>query len=187
MVKLIVAFVVGFFCAILLRLIVIAVREKKGLNEAKYKSLRLTSKMKIMVREIIFKFSIQRFNRDFLLNIKSNGEVIMQLMHRSHFPELLINTSDVKFGLAIYLPIKPLTVDQKQILLKVLNEESENFNVAEYPIEYFVIDSGSRARYTGYLIARIIQEVFKKEDVEFELYDEGILPYHYHLDIPKGN
>jgi len=70
MVKLIISFILGFLFAFLLRLIVINVREKKGLNEVKYKSLPLTSKMKIIIREIIFKFSIQRFNRDFLLNLK---------------------------------------------------------------------------------------------------------------------
>lgn len=186
MIKLIISFVLGFLFAFLLRLIVINVREKKGLNEVKYKSLPLTSKMKIIIREIIFKFSIQRFNRDFLLNLKNNDQVIMQVMHRSHFPEVVVNASDLKFGLAIYIPIKPLNSTQKNGLIKILKEESESFEIAQPPIEYFVIDAGSRVRYTGYLIARIIKEIFKLEDVDVELFDEGILPYHYLLRIPKG-
>lgn len=187
MINVIVGFVVGFLFAVLLRLFAIDRREKKGLHEARYKKLNLTSKMKNTVRQIIFKFSIQKFNRDFLLNLKLNGRVIIQLMHRSHFPELIKNLSDAKFGLAIYIPIKPLTKSQQQVLIGLLNEESEQINIAEYPIEYLVIDAGSRARYSGYLIARIITEVFETADVDLELYDEGVLPYHYQLDIPtKG-
>lgn len=185
MITLVIGFVAGFLFAFLLRLFIIGIREKRGMNELKYKSLPLTSKMKIIVRQIIFKFSILKFNRDFLLNIKLNGRVIMQLMHRSHFPELITNLSDVKFGLAIYIPIKPLTTHQQQVLVKLLKEESEQFSASERPIEYFVIDAGSRARYNGYLIARIVREVFKSDDVDLELSDEGILPYHYHLDVRK--
>jgi len=110
----------------------------------------------------------------------------MQVMHRSHFPEIAVNASDLKFGLAIYIPIKPLNSTQRNVLIKVLKEESENFEAAEHPIEYFVIDAGSRVRFTGYLMARIIKEVFKLEDVDVELFDEGVLPYHYLLRIPKG-
>ncbi|MBL7872908.1 MAG: hypothetical protein JNM78_14930 [Cyclobacteriaceae bacterium] len=108
-------------------------------------------------------------------------------MHRSHFPEVIKNIKDANFGLAIYIPIKPLTSDQKNTLLQVLKDESENFNMAEYPIEYFIIDAGTRVRYSGYLIARVITEVFKKDDVDLELYNEGILPYHYSLDITRRN
>lgn len=187
MMNLIFAFILGFLSAFLLRLIVIKNRDKKGTNEIKYKPLRLTSKIKIIIREIIFKFSIQKFNRDFLLNIKSNGNTIIQVMHRSHFPEVIKNIKDVKFGLAIYIPIKPLSPDQKNTLLQVLKDESEDFNMAEYPIEYFIIDAGTRVRYTGYMITRIVMEVFKKDDVDLELYDEGTLPYHYALDITKRN
>lgn len=177
----------GFLFAFLLRLIVINRREKKGLYEIKYKPIGLSSKMKVLLRELIFKFSIKKFNRDFLLNINSDGKCIIQIMHRSHFPEFCKDLSDVKFGLAIYIPTKPLTSEQKVKLMQVLKEESEEFNKTDYPVEYFVIDAGSRARYTGYLIARVIKEVFNKEDVSYELFDEGTLPYHYPLEIPKGN
>jgi hypothetical protein len=181
------SFLLGFVFAFLVRLIVIDRREKKGLHEIKYNPLSLSSKMKGIIRELIFKFSIQKFNRDFLLNIKSNGVHLMQIMHRSHFPEVCENISDVKFGLAIYIPTKPLSTEQKNELKKILQEEMEEFKRYDYPIGYFVIDAGSRVRFTGYLLARIITEVFGKEDVDLELFDDGILPYHYTIEIAKGD
>jgi hypothetical protein len=181
MANILIGFVCGFLFAFLVRLIVINVREKSGKDEIKYRPMPLGFKMKSMIREVVFKFSIRRFNRDFLLNVKLHGKVVMQVMHRSHFPELLKNLSDVRFGLAIYIPIKPLSAEQQQILVKVLNEEMEQFSVSEYPIEYFVVDAGVRAKFNGYLMARIIKDVFDADDVDLELYDEGILPYHYAL------
>jgi hypothetical protein len=178
------AFLLGFVFAFTLRLIVIGIREKKGRDYVKYNSLPLTSRMKIAVREIIFKYSIRKFNRDFLLSIKLHEHVIMQLMHRSHFPDIIKDLSDVKFGIAIYIPIKPLTNLQRDLLLKILREEMEHSRVSEPPIEYVVIDAGTRARYNGYLIAKIIKEVFKADDVYMEISDEGVLPYHYTIDIP---
>jgi hypothetical protein len=187
MINALVGFVVGVVFAVLLRLFVIDRREKKGVYESRYGVMNLTSKMKAIVRQIIYKFSIQKFNRDFLLNLKSNGVHLMQIMHRSHFPEVCENISDVKFGLAIYIPAKPLSHDQKQRLTMVLREETEDFKNAEYPVGYFVIDAGVRVRFTGYLLARIINEVFDKKDVDLELFDEGILPYHYSIEISKGD
>ena len=186
MIDTIVGFILGLLFFVFIRLIVINVREKRGLNAIKYKRAPLRYKMMNMVRQIIFKFSIQKFNRDFLLNLKSNGVHLMQIMHRSHFPEVCKNVSDDKFGLAIYIPTKPLSSEQKQKLKQVLDDESEEFIRYNYPVEYFVIDAGSRVRFTGYLIARIIKEVFKKDDIDLELYDEGTLPYHYPVKISKG-
>jgi hypothetical protein len=181
------SFLMGLVFAFLIRLIVINRRERKGLYEVKYKPLSLSSKMKGIIRELIFKFSIQKFNRDFLLNLKSKGVLLMQIMHRSHFPEVCENISDVKFGLAIYIPTKPLSTEQKNKLKKVFQEEMEEFKRYDYPIGYFVIDAGPRVRFTGYLLAKIITEVFGKEDVDLELFDEGILPYHYSIEIAKGD
>jgi hypothetical protein len=186
MIDTIIGFVLGSLFFVIVRLIVINIREKKGLHAIKYKPVPLRSKLMNMVRQIIFKFSIHKFNRDFLLNLKSNGVHLIQIMHRSHFPEVCENVSDVKFGLAIYIPTKPLSSEQKQKLKQVLEDESEEFIRYNYPVEYFVIDAGLRVRFTGYLIARIIKEVFQRDDVDLELYDEGDLPYHYPLQIAKG-
>jgi hypothetical protein len=186
MIEIVIGFILGFSFAFALRLIVINRRERKGAHEVKYNPLRISSKMKLMLREIVFKFSVQKFNRDFLLNIKSQRTTIIQLMHRSHFPSLLKNIADVQFGIAIYIPLTPLTDDQKQRLFHVLKEEMQNFNKSEYPIEFFVIDAGTRVRHTGYLLARIVREVFNKEDVDFELFDEGVLPYLYELRMSNG-
>lgn len=187
MINILIGFVVGILFAVFLRLFVIDRREKKGSNEVKYKPMPLTSKTKIMVREIIFRFSIQKFNRDFLLNIIANEVTLMQVMHRSHFPELCKNIEDVKFGLAIYIPTKPLSFAQRQKLVQILKEESETPIGSDYPVGYFIIDAGSSVRYTGYLLARIVVEVFNKDDVDFKLFDEGILPYHYSIENVKMN
>src|SRR5687767_14063401 len=114
MVNIIVAFALGFVFAIMLRLIIIELRAKRGLYEIEHKALTLSPKMKVMLREIVFKFSIKKFNRDFLLNIKSQSTYLIQIMHRSHFPELCNDKSDIKFGLAVYIPLNPLTPGQRQ-------------------------------------------------------------------------
>lgn len=181
-----VAFCLGFSFAFFLRSIVIQRREKKGKLAVEYTKMPLTCKMKSMVREIIFRYSIQRFNRDFLMNIKLNENTIMQVMHRAHFPEVCLNMADIKFGLAIYIPTKPLTFKQKEKLRLVLEEDSEQFNNSEYPVGYVVIDAGSRVRFTDYLLARLVKEVFTADDVTLELYDDGILPYHYGTTFVKG-
>lgn len=186
MISVVIAFCLGFSFAFLLRSIVVQRREKKGKLEVEYTKVRLTSKMKNMVREIIFRFSIQKSNRDFLLNIKLGETTIMQVMHRSHFPEVCLDVVDIKFGLAIYIPTKTLTFKQKEKLRLVLVEDSEQSNNSEYPVGYLVIDAGSRVRFTGYLLARLVKEVFTADDVTLELYDEGILPYHYGATIDNG-
>jgi hypothetical protein len=176
-------FIAGFLFAFLVRFMVVNRRIKKGMLEIKYNKLPISSKLKLMVREVVFRFSIQRFNRDFLVNLKSNDIHLIQILHRSHFPEVCKNVSDVKFGLAVYIPTRPLSHDQKKKLQRILKEEMENYEQTKYPVEYHVIDAGSRPRFTGYLLARMVREVFQKDDVDIQIFDEGILPYHYPAEI----
>lgn len=182
-----IGFLLGLLVFVSVRLFLINLREKRGMHAVRYSHLPLRSKMMNIIRRVIFNFSIEKFNSDFLLDLKVDGTHLMQIMHRAHFPEVCKNISDVKFGLAIYIPTKPLTPEQKLKLQQLLKEESEDFITHSYPVEYFVIDAGSRVRFTGYLIARIVAEVFQKEDIEWELYDEGTLPYHYPLETRKVN
>ena len=69
-------------------------------------------------------------------------------------------------------------------MLNILKEELEEFTIEDYPRDYFVIDMGTKVKYGGYLIAKIVKEVFKADDVDLELHDAGFLPYHYKFDIP---
>lgn len=74
-------------------------------------------------------------------------------------------------------------MDFKQIesLSFVLEEESEIINnIDKNSRLYFIVDLGSRIRFSGYLLIRIIKEVFIEEEknMSLKLFSEGELPYH---------
>ncbi|AYB33475.1 hypothetical protein [Chryseolinea soli] len=175
--KLILGFITGILFAAVVRLLVINIREKRGLHEAKFRPKRLSSKARYVLRKVVFDFSIKKFNRDFVVNIKIKESIVMQLIHRAHFPELNIEESDIAFGIAIYIPLKPLSMAQRQKLERLLNEEVGKFVTVEQPFAYFLVDIRIAARFGGYLLARILKEIFRSEDADFELADEGSLPY----------
>ena len=184
MTTLIIGFAVGVLFTIGVRFLMLSSKDKRGRDHLKYNPVPLNSKMKIVIRKIIVDFSIRRFNRDFLLNVNLKGQTIMQLLHRAHFYEIITDLADVKFGVAIYVPLSPLTDVQRRCLFKILKEELKPFKDEEYDRDYFVIDAGTMVKYPGYLITKIITEVYNVDDVDLELHDEGFLPYHYKFDIP---
>jgi hypothetical protein len=105
----------------------------------------------------------------------------MQIMHRAHFPELCKSESDIKFGLALYIPTSNLSENKIIALQSIIEEESEVLRGGRDidVVDYFLIDLGKRVRFSGYLLTRIIKEVFEKEEknMSLELFSEGNLPY----------
>lgn len=153
--------------------------QKKGRRLENYNKSTVLQKLKDTLRHIVFEYNVKRKNNDFTLNVYLNGSIALQVLHRSHFPDLARSEDDINFGLALYVPVKHLNKIQKELMIKVLKEESEVFYFEEVPFDYFIIDIGKRIQFGGYLITRIIHEVFKKdsENMTFELFSEGALSY----------
>lgn len=139
------------------------------------------NKLKDIVRHIVVEYNIRNRNNDFLLNLQLSGKTILQLTHRSHYPEILADSADLSFGIALYLPLGKLTRVQKELLVKIIKEESDVFLYEEVPFEYYVSDFGKRIKYTGYFLNRILVEAFgvqNADEIEFELLSEGELSYN---------
>jgi len=154
----------GFVCFFVMRMLKKRIREKNGVRFREYRDLPFNIKLKDTIRHIVFEYNIKRVNNDFLLNIDFNGTPLMQIMHRSHFPELCKSESDISFGIALYIPVKNMDFKQIESLSFVLEEESEIINnIDKNSRLYFIVDLGSRVRFSGYLLTRIIKEVLLKK------------------------
>lgn len=163
-------------------------RQKKGKRFQEYRNAPTSRKLTDTLRHIVFEYNIKRKNNHFSLNVYVEGELRLQVLHRCHFPDLCKSEEDVDFGLALYIPIKRLNQSQKDQLLTIFKEESEVFYYEEVPFDYYVVDIGKLIRYGGYLINRILKEVYHNADVQslsFELFSEGKLPYIGLSDHPE--
>lgn len=104
----------------------------------------------------------------------------MQLMHRAHFPELCRSESDIAFGIALYIPLKGLEAESIKKLDNLINEETEIKRTGKIgELEYYIIDLGKRVRFGGYLMSRIVNEMFGADESQFSSkpFSEGNLPY----------
>jgi hypothetical protein len=178
--KLIIGIIVGWLSMYIFLLIVKNLKSKKGYKEKDYGNLPFTTKLRDSIRHIVFEYNVKRKNNDFLLNISFKKEIVMQIMHRAHFPELCQSESDVAFGLALYIPISHWSIDRISKLNEIVKEESEVASKNRFgKLEFYVIDLGSRVRFGGYFLSRLIKEVFEGDENDFssELFSEGHLPY----------
>jgi hypothetical protein len=189
--------IIGIFIGIILSYLILILKnylgQKKGISYDEYKKLPLLIQVNDTLRHIIYEYGIKRNNRDFLLNILHRKNIIMQVMHRAHFPYLTKN-NEITFGLALYIPISKLSDTQKKELARILDKEPVNEQHETEPFDYHVVDLGKGIKQGGYLISRIAKEVFKFElsqsDFSFELFDEGDLPYfgkNYKLEYLQIN
>jgi hypothetical protein len=179
MINFIIGFLSGALTLFLLSFVFKRKRERRGKYEKEYQSRYFTTKLKDTIRHIVFEYSIKRSNNDFLLNIYFKGKRSMQIMHRAHFPELCSSEKDIEFGLAVYIPTEHLTNEQVFKLESILIDESEKFDKSRRPVPYYVLDLGRRIRYGGYIVSRIVKELFNPDEneISFELFSEGSLPY----------
>ncbi|GAA5030137.1 hypothetical protein GCM10011506_19020 [Marivirga lumbricoides] len=179
--KILVGILIGWLSLYFFAIVKKNIGQKKGIKSKEYANLAFTARLRDSIRHIIFEYDIKRKNNDFLLNIKIKEKLIMQLMHRAHFPELCQSESDINFGLALYIPVNGWEKEQVLRLDKIVSEESETVRMSKSgQIEYYVIDLGKRVRFSGYFLTRIIKEVFEADENQFNssLYSEGNLPYH---------
>ena len=139
-------------------------------------------KIKDCLRNIVYDYNFVRQNEDFSLNILYKNVKIMKVLHRAHFADLLNSRWDIDFGLALYVPVTNLSVSQQERLRKIVDDESEVFQREMRPINYYAIDLGKGIKHGGYIITRIMNEVFEfsmnKDDFSFELFSDGNIPYH---------
>jgi len=155
-------------------------RIKKGKRIDKYRKAPILSKLVDTIRHIVFEYNIKRKNNDFTLNIYLEKKLVFQILHRCHFPCLCVSEDDLAFGLALYIPLNQFNQYQKEKLLQLFKEETENFIYEEVPFDYYVIDLGKRVRHSSYLLTRIMDEVLLYSEVEkvsFKLFSEGEIPY----------
>ena len=144
-----------------------------------------TVRLRGIIRHVIFEYNIKKKNEDFLYNISLDGEKIMQLMHRAHFPELCTSEIDIAFGISLYIPLKGWKKENVIKLQKIISQETESIHKDQLGnLEYYVVDLGKRVRFGGYLLSRIIKEIFDAQEsrFSFELFSEGKLPYHNRLN-----
>lgn len=178
--KLFIGIIVGWASMYVFLFILKNLKQKKGIKEKNYANLPLTIQLKDSIRHILFEYNVKRKNNDFLLNIKLKSDIVMQIMHRSHFPELCQSESDIAFGLALYVPISQWSKEKVSKLNRVIEEESELTYKSKFgKVEFHVIDLGTRIRFGGYFLSRLIKEVFEEDEKNFdlELFSEGNLPY----------
>lgn len=181
MINIIIGLLIGFMLSYSLIVLRNLLRQKKGIKYDEYKNLPLLIRINDTLRHIIYEYGIKKENHDFLLNLFYKKNVIMQVMHRAHFPYLSKVSEEIIFGLALYIPISKLTIEQKQTLEQILEmEPSTNIHEVE-PFDYHVIDLGKGIKQGGYLITRILKEVFlydpESNDFDLKLFSEGELPY----------
>lgn len=178
--NLITGIIFGWISMYIFLLVMKKIKEKKGVKEKEYSKLPFTTMIRDSIRHIVFEYSIKTKNNDFLLNIDLYGKTVIQLMHRAHFPELCQLESDINFGIAIYIPVVGWEEKKVEKLQNIIDQESEIMKISKIgKLEYNIIDLGTRVRYGGYLLTRIIKEVFEADENEFSstLFSEGNLPY----------
>ncbi|MEP1035104.1 hypothetical protein [Ekhidna sp.] len=157
--------------------------ERSEIKNPEYLKSKAFNKLKGTIRHIVVEYSIRRKNNDFLLNVFLNEVTLFQITHRFHYPEILKNQDDMAFGLALYLPINKLNSEQKKRILNIMKEEADYFSYEEIPFDYYVVDFGKRIKYSSYFIVRLLKEIFlieDEDDISFELFSEGNLPYRVH-------
>lgn len=161
---------------------------KRGKRIVNYRKSEILRKLRDTLRHMVFEYNIKRENQDFSLNIHIGQKVRFQVLHRSHFPDLAKEEGDIDFGLALYLPVNKLSTEQREQMLRIFREESETFYYEEVPFDYHIVDLGKDIRYGGYLLTRILKEVFdtdRVDSVRFELFSEGEIPYFGLSGHPK--
>lgn len=173
--ELIIGIILGCVSTYVFLLFIKNLKQKKGFKEKDYNNFPLTTQLRNSIRHIVFEYNIKRKNNDFLLNISFEREIVMQIMHRAHFPELCQSESDVDFGLALYIPISQWSKDKISKLNKIVEEESEIASKNKFGhLEFYLIDLGTRVRFGGYFLSRLIKEVFDgdEKNLSSELFSE---------------
>ena len=162
---------------------------KVGMYYEKYKNGSTMKSLTNAIRTIIFRYGGRNEDhQSFVLNITKGDDVIIQLLHRAHFPELCKSSVDINFGIALYIPLDDSYMNNvmKNNLKKIMREEMQQMKEDKNPRTYFVLDIGARLMQGSYIISRILKEVFNVSDHDFyyELYDDSELPYDKRL-LPK--
>ena len=173
-------FFIGLFIGVVITLIVMFTIRQRLRKKPRPDSVNpMTKKIKDQLRYIIWNYGVIEGNKDFLLEIKINDMIVMQIMHRAYFPELLESLDDTKFGLVAFISLKNFSHEQKIKMAKILADSSEDVQHKEIPFEYKTIEIGTLISHGGYFLGEIISNVFSanEESVSFKIYSDGNLPF----------
>lgn len=161
-------------------LVIKASQTKKGEEyRQKYKKGETMKALINAIRVLIFEYDDEHKHKSFVLNITRDNDLVIQLLHRAHFPELCESSIDVNFGIAVYIPVDYMDNSMKEALEKILLEDAQELKQDSNPNTYYVIDVGFRLMYASSFLSRILKEVFDANDNNlcYELYDDLDLPY----------
>ncbi|MEO0552776.1 MAG: hypothetical protein AAF149_06245 [Bacteroidota bacterium] len=144
------------------------------------KNDKVFQRIATILRSINFKFNANNANLSFLCTFKHGDEIIFQLTHKSHFPELCDSYHDIKFGIALHINLKKLSGSQLDSLNKILDEETHELNQPINKSDYYLINIEDKIRFGTYLIYLIVKDVFSIEhekDLVVDMESEGKVPY----------
>ncbi|MEM7110630.1 MAG: hypothetical protein AAF519_20540 [Bacteroidota bacterium] len=144
------------------------------------KNDKVFQKIATVLRSICFKFNSNNQNLSFLCTFKYGDEIIFQLTHKAHFPELCDSYHDLKFGIALHINLKQLSNAQLDSLDKILNEEAQELNMPIDKSDYYLVNIEDKIRFGTYLIYLIVKDVFGIEhenDLVVDMESEGKVPY----------
>lgn len=139
--------------------------------------------IKSSIRTVVLKTRSK--NLDFLLNFSIDSQVLIQILHRLHYPELGLDEEDSRYGLAIYIPISELNKSKKNELNKLLIQHAES-SFRDNNYDYYVIDAGERIKYAGELVTLILRQIFliNKDNLKTDIFIGDRTPYkNQNLDI----
>jgi hypothetical protein len=180
MTNILIGLILGFVLSNSIYLLLKYLRRKRGIDQKSYSRLPLTTKIADTLSHIVYEYSIKNKNEDFLLNISREEKVLLQVMHRAHFP-FLAGAARNRFSMVLYIPISKLLPAQKESILRILAKEAVPSISEDAPIEYHVVDLGQQTKFGSYLISRILKEVFGYElhqkQFDLKLFKEGPLQY----------
>ena len=173
-----IGFVIGWFSRIVYKYFKnIGRLNKQKLYQRGYKPTSYEI-IKDILRNIVIRFHKENF--DFFMNLNVRGETVIQVLHRSHFPEITGASENIDFGIAIYIPLNDLSGKQRDSLEQILKEHAVTNSFSEVPFSYYVLDIGKKIRYGGELLCLILKEIFDVQSndvIDVELFDGGKLPY----------
>jgi len=126
------------------------------------------------LRALVYRY--KKTNDDFMFNISLNNEIIIQILHRAHFPDILNSEEDNRFGMVFYSTLG----DEKKLshLESLLKAESIKCYINDIDKSlFFELGDSNFTGFANYIVAKILLEVFGAgKNVEFKLGYVGKLP-----------
>ena len=141
----------------------------------KYKKGSGNIELSNALRALVYRYKAT--SDDFMLNISMNNNIIIQILHRAHFPDVLNSEDDNRFGMVFYSPVS--NEKRLSLLEDLLKSESIKYYVnTTNKSLFFELGDSYFTGFANYIITKILYEVFDDgKSVNFQLGYVGKLPY----------